>query len=79
MKCAVHNQLCIIVKNVYVLDFFLPCRSCLQNISFVNLKPHQAELINEMCCTQPIVYNSHICKCIVAYLLNHTTRANLIN
>ena len=26
------------VKNVY--------RSCLQNISFVNLKPHPAELIN---------------------------------
>ena len=22
------------------------CRSCLQNISFVNLKPHPAELIN---------------------------------
>ena len=44
----------ILVKNLYVLENFFTtsnqciytCRSCLQNISFVNLKPHPAELIN---------------------------------
>ena len=43
-----------IVKNLYISEFFFTtsnqciytCRSCLQNISFVNLKPHPAELIN---------------------------------
>ena len=53
IKCAIHNQLCIIAKNLCLGIFFTTsnqciytCRSCLQNISFVNLKPHPAELIN---------------------------------
>ena len=54
IKCAIHNQLCILVKNVYVSEIFFTtsnqfiytCTSCLQNISFANLKPHPAELIN---------------------------------
>ena len=54
IKCAVHNQLCIIAKNLYFSEIFFTnsnqciytCRSCLQNISFVNLKPHPTQLIN---------------------------------
>ena len=52
-----------IVKNCYVSEIFFTTSNqciytCLQNISFVNLKPRPAELINFICCTKPIVYNS---------------------
>ena len=55
IKCAVHNQLGIIAKNLYVSEFFLPLQInsythvdhvCKIIISFANLKPHPTELIN---------------------------------
>ena len=55
IKCAVHNQLGIIAKNLYVSEFSLPLQInsythvdhvCKIIISFANLKPHPTELIN---------------------------------
>ena len=60
-----------IVKNCYLSEIFFTtsnqciytCRSCLQNISFVNLKQHPK---NKAC-----GYYEHVCKCVDAYLLIH--------